>query len=107
MRSTGRLVQDDGRRLPDALWCRMEPLLPERPVRVVENIQHVWEVDVEDAKAVYWSYSGGTPQPTPTLTPDCCRIAVAIASATGSLTAPCASSSASDTPRRAILAALL
>lgn len=27
----GRLVQDDGWRLPDALWERMEGLLPERP----------------------------------------------------------------------------
>ena len=27
----GKLVQDDGWRLPEALWCRMEPLLPGRP----------------------------------------------------------------------------
>jgi transposase len=27
----GKLVQDDGWRLPDELWARLEPLLPERP----------------------------------------------------------------------------
>ncbi len=27
----GKLVQDDGWRLPDALWAKMQPLLPERP----------------------------------------------------------------------------
>ena len=27
----GKLVQDDGWRLPEALWAKMKPLLPERP----------------------------------------------------------------------------
>jgi transposase len=27
----GKMVQDDGWRLPEELWVRMEPLLPERP----------------------------------------------------------------------------
>ncbi len=42
---------------------------PLGPVRVVPNVNNVWEVDVEEGKVVYWSRTGGTPQPTPTLTP--------------------------------------
>lgn len=31
----GKLVQDDGWRLPGELWERMEPLLPERPAHLL------------------------------------------------------------------------
>src|SRR6187401_3546174 len=31
LRKTRRVVRDDGWRLPDALWAKMEPLLPPRP----------------------------------------------------------------------------
>ena len=31
LRKTRRRVRDDGWRLPDALWAKMEPLLPPRP----------------------------------------------------------------------------
>jgi hypothetical protein len=42
---------------------------PVGPVRVVENVSHVWAVDVENGKAVFWSYSGGAPAPTSTVSP--------------------------------------
>src|SRR6188768_4334130 len=31
LRKTRRVVRDDGWRLPDTLWAKMEPLLPPRP----------------------------------------------------------------------------
>ncbi|MCW5853102.1 MAG: hypothetical protein KIT87_23745 [Anaerolineae bacterium] len=41
---------------------------PLGPVQAVPNIANTWEVDVEDGKAVFFSYANRTPQPTPTIT---------------------------------------
>lgn len=41
---------------------------PVAPVRYLVTPTNVWEVEVDAGKSVFFSDSGGTPQPTPTLT---------------------------------------
>lgn len=42
---------------------------PVAPVRLLGTPANVWEVEVDAGKGVFFSYSGGTPQPTATLAP--------------------------------------